>query len=386
MDHFVSTARKKGGLRSAVKASIGTCRLLYLVGQLGCGGLERQLCYLLRLLDRERYRPAVVIWNASPSDIYADEVAALGVPMYSFPRQATALEKLCACRSLVKRLDPEVLHSYSFYTNFAASYAALGRRAVSIGSVRSNFILDKTDAGPWLGRLSACFPRCQISNSMTAAETARRSRSLFRPRRLSVVRNGLDLELFRRMPLPWNEVPRILSIGSLLPIKRWDRLLATAHELKRRKHQFLFQIAGDGPMRRSLQQQALDLGLADHVEFLGATDDIPKLLADAVFLVHTSDAEGCPNVVMEAMAAGRPVVATDAGDVPYLVEDGISGFVVRRGDDDALADRIATLLIDRDRCRQMGDQARAKAEREFDVRSLITGTLAAYRAAGWRDE
>lgn len=386
MARFVSTVWKGSAPSSSVKASAGPCRLLYLVGQLGRGGLERQLCYLLRLLDRERYRPAVVIWSSSPDDIHADEVAALGIPMYSFPRQATALEKLCACRSLVKRLDPEVLHSYSFYTNFAASYAALGLRAVSLGSVRSNFILDKTDAGPWLGRLSACFPRYQISNSMTAAETARRSQSLFRPSRLLVVRNGLDLELFLKMPLSWGEVPRILSIGSLLHVKRWDRLLAAAHELKRRKLRFLFQIAGDGPLRRSLQQQASELGLSGHVEFLGATGDVPKRLADAAFLVHTSDAEGCPNVVMEAMAAGRPVVATDAGDVPYLVEDGISGFVVRRGDDDALADRIATLLIDRDRCRRMGDQARAKAEREFDVRSLITGTLAAYRTAGWRDE
>jgi glycosyltransferase involved in cell wall biosynthesis len=147
-----------------------------------------------------------------------------------------------------------------------------------------------------------------------------------------------------------------------------------------------FRIAGDGPLRPALETLAGDLGISRAVEFLGATHDIPAFLRGAKFLVHTSESEGCPNVVMEAMAAGRAVVATDAGDVPYLVEDGKTGFVVRRGDDDTLVNRIATLLTNRDLCQQMGDNARARAEQEFDLHSLVTGTLDAYRAAGWKDE
>lgn len=279
-----------------------------------------------------------------------------------------------------------MIHSYSFYTNFAAYYAAIGTRTVSLGSIRSNFVLEQDDAGPWLGRLSGLFPRHHISNNLQAAETIRRSTSIFRPGTLSVVRNGIDLDIFSKVASPFGGVPRILSVGSLLPIKRWDRLLTMARELKRRKLRFMVQVAGDGPLRRTLEGQAQELHVADCLEFLGAVRDIPTLLAEANFLVHTSDAEGCPNVVMEAMAAGRAVVATDAGDVRYLIENGVSGFVVSPGDDAALADRAAALLTDQLLCQSMGENARAKAERDFSVHGLVSRTLDAYKAAGWRGE
>ncbi|SLM49969.1 protein of unknown function [Nitrospira japonica] len=363
-----------------------SCRLLYLVGQLGRGGLERQLCYLLRILDRKRYRPAVMLWNPSPNDIYLSDLAALEVPIHPVPTGAGASAKLSYCRSLVRRLSPEVIHSYSFYTNFAAYYAAVGTQAICLGSIRSNFLFEQNKAGPWLGRLSSLFPRHHISNNLQAAETIWRSTGIFRPGTLSVVRNGVDLDLFSKVPPPLGGVPLILSVGSLLPIKRWDRLLTMVRELKRRKLRFMVQVAGEGPLRKMLEGQAQELHVADCLEFLGAVRDIPTLLAKANFLVHTSDAEGCPNVVMEAMAAGRAVVATDAGDVRHLIENGASGFVVSPGDDAALADRAAALLTDQLLCQSMGENARARAERDFSVHGLVSRTLDAYKAAGWKDE
>jgi glycosyltransferase involved in cell wall biosynthesis len=177
----------------------------------------------------------------------------------------------------------------------------------------------------------------------------------------------------------------ILGVGSLFPVKRWDRLTLAALALKQRGLDFHIRVVGDGPLHASLKQQAHTVGLGDRLEFIGHADDIPGLLAEATFLVHTSDKEGCPNVVMEAMACGRPVVATDAGDVPHLVEDGKTGFVVRRGDDATLVERMATLIIDHDLCRRLGKAGRAKAEREFGLDRLVSETLAAYRAAGWKD-
>ena len=88
---------------------------------------------------------------------------------------------------------------------------------------------------------------------------------------------------------------------------------------------------------------------------------------------------------MEAMACGRAVVAMDAGDIPSLVEDGKTGFVVRRGDDAKLVGSHGALITDRDLCRRMGEAGRAKAEREFGLDRLVSETLAAYRAAGWKD-
>ena len=138
-------------------------------------------------------------------------------------------------------------------------------------------------------------------------------------------------------------------------------------------------------LTESLEQQTRDLSLDHRVRFAGHTVDISGLLARSTFLAHTSDNEGCPNVIMEAMACGRAVVATDAGDIPSLVDDGKTGFVVPRGDDTALVDRLEKLIVERDLCKRMGEAGRAKAEREFGVDRLVSDTLAVYRAAGWKD-
>lgn len=171
-------------------------RLLYLVGWLAPGGLERQLCYLLQAMDRGHYRPAVAVWNFSEADVYVPRIRALNVPIYAFLNLPSAAAKLRAFRRLVRQLEPEVVHSYTFYKNFAAYWGVRGTRAVAVGSVRGDFTLDKKESGPLLGRLSARWPRDQICHSSSAAEMCRLSRSFFVPKRLSVVRNGLDLEQF----------------------------------------------------------------------------------------------------------------------------------------------------------------------------------------------
>lgn len=359
------------------------CRFLYLVGQLGPGGLERQLCFLLQAMDRERYRPEVVVWNFRGDDTYIPHIRKLGVPIHSFPGTLNATGRLLAFRRMVSRMKPEVIHSCTFYTNFAAWWGALGTNTIAIGAVRSNFTNDKKSCGLFLGSLSARWPRKQIYNNFDAAQKARGSRSLFTPERVYVVRNGLDLQQFQKIPLSTNGQTRILGVGSLLQGKRWDRLLRATARLKDRGLDFRVEIAGGGPLRESLEQQVRELSLADRVTIRGYHDDIPGLLARSTFLAHTSDIEGCPNVVMEAMACGRAVVATAAGDVPSLVEDGKTGFVVRRSDEAKLGERLAALISNRDLCGQMGEAGRAKAEREFGLSRLVEETYAVYRAAGW---
>jgi glycosyltransferase involved in cell wall biosynthesis len=366
-----------------VEASAGTCRLLYVVGQLGLGGLERQLSYLLRVIDKARYRPAVIVWNSSPNDMYADEIRALGIPIHCFPRTATSVAKLHGVRRLARRCVPEVIHSYSFFTNFAVQWAAFGTDAVAVGSLRGDFIKDKKDSGLWKGCLSARWPRYQISNSVSSADIARRSGGVFIPQRIDIVRNGLDLERFRSRNGRGGSQTYIAAVGSLLPVKRWDRLLNIVEQVKRRKVDCRVRIAGDGPLRRCLEQLAQNLGISDCVEFIGATLDVPAFLEESRFVVHTSDSEGCPNAVMEAMACARAVVAMAAGDIPFLVEDGQSGFVVRQGDETTFATRVVQLLSDRDLCHRMGMAARARVEREFGLGRLVSETLGAYKSAGW---
>ncbi|QPD03621.1 MAG: hypothetical protein Nkreftii_001395 [Candidatus Nitrospira kreftii] len=359
------------------------CRLLYLVGQLSLGGLERQLVYLIQSMDRRRYKPVVVVWGNSPDDHYAGDLYALDVPVIRVGGNPTCLAKLRVLCSLVSMVRPEVIHSYTFYTNIAAWWAARGTGAIPIGSVRSNFILDRRQSGKVLWRLCARWPSAQIFNSFTGERNAKDVTVLFRALRRYVIHNGIDLNQFSLRPHP--ERGYILAVGSMFAGKRWDRLIRAATLLASKGLHFEVLHVGSGPLREELEMMVRNLHMEHLFRFLGARRDVPDLLAGAIFLVHTSEEEGCPNVIMEAMACGRAVVATDAGDTPYLVEDGKTGYVVPRGDEITLAERIASLLEDRELCRRMGDAGRIKAEQAFGLDRLRVETFAAYRAEGWED-
>ena len=165
------------------KKTTKKCRLLYLVGQLGPGGLERQLVYLLQTIDRERYPPTVVVWNPNMQDaFFLRDLTSLNIPLHTFPNETSKIGKLGAFRRLVNEISPEVVHSYSFHTNFAAWYATLGSSVIPIGSIRQNFLSERKRSGRVLGRISARLPRSQICNSLAAKDTAEKSKGYWKPK------------------------------------------------------------------------------------------------------------------------------------------------------------------------------------------------------------
>ena len=200
------------------------CRLLYLMGNLMAGGAQRQLCYLLQGMDWERYKPIVVVWSFSENDFYVPVFRKLGVPMHSLSCTLSPAAKLVAFGRLVRKLKPEVVHSYSFYTNIAVEWARIGMNTIPIGSIRNDFVQDRQEAGKFLGRLSARWPRAQICNSLAAHRSVMECSGPFKPAWPHVVRNGLDMDLFKFNPMLPSE-PKLLAVGRLSPKKRWDRLL-----------------------------------------------------------------------------------------------------------------------------------------------------------------
>lgn len=358
-------------------------RLLYVVPQLTVGGLERQLAYLLGALDRDRYRPSVAVWNFGESDRFVKLLRRLGVPIIGLS-SGPAWTKVLALRRLVGELRAEVVHSYSFYTNVAAALACLGRRSLAVGSIRNNYLYDRARAGWAIGRLSSRWPQHQICNNHAAVDNVERARGAFTPRRLIVVPNGLDLEAFPPVPIPRGGRLVVVGVGSLTTKKRWDRLFEPATAWKRDGIDVVVRIVGGGPLRAELEEQSSHMGLSGSVEFLGDVVDVAGQLGRGSFVIHVAEDEGCPNSVMEAMAVGRAVVATDAGDAALLVDDGITGFVVPQDSAELLDRRVRQLVASADLRESMGRAARQKAERDFGLDRLLEHTLAAYEAVGWR--
>jgi glycosyltransferase involved in cell wall biosynthesis len=184
--------------------------------------------------------------------------------------------------------------------------------------------------------------------------------------------------LRRELAVPGG-VPVIAFVGRLIAIKGLSTLLQSLAGLRREGIAFRLVVAGDGDRRASLEREARGAGLGSWAHFLGWRRDLPRLYADADVVALPSRREGVPVSVMEAMAAGRPVVAAHVGGVPDLVEDGRTGCLVPPGDPIALARAVRDLLADPARRRAMGDAARATARERFDVERSAGALDAFYR-------
>lgn len=205
-----------------------------------------------------------------------------------------------------------------------------------------------------------------------------------RPSQYIVIPLGLDLTRFLAVQEPTGAlrhqlglsatVPLIGAVGRLVPIKNIELLLDTAARLPD-VHVAIF---GDGESRRALEQRAQTLGLARRVHFLGWTTDVAAAMSDLDVVVLTSRNEGTPVALIEALAAARPVVATNVGGVPFVVEDGVSGLLTAL-DPEALASSVERALSDRPAVAAMAAAGRAAVAERFSHDRLVRDIRVLYR-------
>src|SRR4029077_884427 len=207
--------------------------------------------------------------------------------------------------------------------------------------------------------------------------------------KFEVVRLGIDLEPRVRFEGDRDEVRRPLGIadgkfvvgwfGRMTAVKRTDDLLTMLAGLRERGIDALLLLVGDGDDRERLEQRAHDLGLARSCLFLGYQDDVAPWYAICDAVVLTSASEGTPVTVIEALAAGRAVVATRVGGVPDVVDEGETGFLVRPRDTHALADRLESVARAPSRRAEMGRLARERVLERYAVERLVDDVDGLYR-------
>src|SRR5712671_547512 len=218
-----------------------------------------------------------------------------------------------------------------------------------------------------------------------AAETDY-SRDLLRQRcpnsaaKIQRVYNGIDLE---RFPAPrscnGDRIPRIVSVGRLVPFKGFDDLIDACAKLASRRIDFVCDIIGDGPLRETIQAKIEQLDLSSRVNLLGSLSQgavLEKLQAADIFaLASTTDAQGAtdvfPTVILEAMASARPVVSTRLAGIPELVVDGQTGTLAPPGDSTALAHALEQLLRDPELRLRFGHSGRARIEQDFRIEKTV---------------
>jgi glycosyltransferase involved in cell wall biosynthesis len=170
----------------------------------------------------------------------------------------------------------------------------------------------------------------------------------------------------------------LLWVGRMDPIKGLDTLVA-AVDLLRRERRVCLMLAGDGPERAKVEADVAARGLQDCVRLLGRRHDVPRLLRSADLFVFPSRTEGLPNAILEAMAAGLPVVATDVPGTRDLVRDGENGLLVRSDDATALAGALARLLDDRAMATVMAERAQGLVRADYTLERCQERYVGLYR-------
>ena len=215
----------------------------------------------------------------------------------------------------------------------------------------------------------------------------------FPGRRIEVVENGIDLgrhaapadraalrEKFGLAP----DRQYVTMVARFHPVKAHPMLLKAFAEVARVRPDVDLLLAGEGPGRPALEVMAKALGILERVKFLGVRPDVPDLLAAADVFALTSVSEAASLTLMEAMAAGRPVVITAVGGNPELVRDGVDGLLVPRGDHAACARAILRLLADTELAARLGAAARARAEEAFSLARTVDRYYRLYRRLAGR--
>jgi glycosyltransferase involved in cell wall biosynthesis len=350
-----------------VRAPSARRRVVLVTNGLVRAGTETQTVRLAAFLRGQGHDVRILSIMATAA--FADELRELDVPVAHVrlrPRMR-ALSSIVSGWRVLRAWQPDALVSFSFQANMLGRIA--GRLAVvpvRISSVRNERIGGR--ARTLLYRLTDFLATTTTTNSERLVDGLVRRR-VARPDRLVVIPNGIDFAAIEagaphrrraRAELEVDEDDFLwLAMGRLHRQKDYPCLLAAFADLASAQPLARLRIAGEGPLLGELTALADRLGLADRVRFLGVRDDVPRLLAAADALVLASAWEGLPNVVLEAMAAGLPVVATDVGGVAQMVDDDRTGYLVPPRDPEALARAMEKVMSLGPPARAlMGEQAR----------------------------
>jgi glycosyltransferase involved in cell wall biosynthesis len=359
-------------------------KVLHIIPTLGVGGAERQLVKLLPRMDRSRFEQTVCYYT--PSRNFERDLNTAGIRTIFFDKFSMPLWRFFRrLRQTVREVDPDIVHTWLYSGNFWGRLAAL-----SCGVTRL-IASDRSLARPFSAPVylyERMFARytVRLANSRAVAASLERRCGLPADR-TRVIHNAVDA----MAPEPGNprggvretlglppEQRLVLMVGRQAEEKNHPMFLRAARRCGSRRPDVTFVALGH--LFRPAEMDALvdSLGARPFVRIVEQREDVGSWLAAADVFCLTSDREGMPNVVLEAMAAGLPIVCADFESCREVLSNPEVGIIVPRGDDVALAEAVLALLDDPERRRRLGEAARAHARAAFGWDRLVREMEALY--------
>lgn len=358
-------------------------RVGLVIGQLSYGGAESQAYELARGLASRH--DVVVYCLSSSSEPYGTRLADAGIAVRKLvARGSLDVTRVARLAGHLRRDRIEVAHAFLFN---ASAYAYLATRLIP----RVRFVASARNCKPEPSPVRRAVMRrafraadAVICNSRQVAEFAERHYAA-RVERVRVVYNGVDAARFAGTRQT-HEGVRIGTIGRIEAQKNLGMFLRAAREVSAAFPGARFDIAGAGSLRDEMTGMARELGLAARVRFVGPVAEVPDFLAGLDQFWLTSDWEGTPNVVLEAMAAGVPVIATAVGGTPEIIESDRTGILVAAGDVASLVAAASRLMHDRRAAEEMSERARVAVTDRFSIPAMVHGTERVYESVTGRAE
>lgn len=368
---------------------------LHLITSFEVGGTERQAVELLKRLNRERFDVRLAVLRLE-GPLY-QEIASLFPQVAQFPLtsfyNANAVRQLARLRALLLKERINLLHAHDFYAG------VLGAAAARLAGVRvivcqRHLRLSDRRVHEWGTRFAHRLAHRVLVNSEAIREHILKSGRVA-PGKIVVIRNGLSgaaeaAAQFDRserasarnallQELKLDADARLVGIvARLQPVKGHRYFIEAAGQVARAESKTHFVVVGNGGLRQEIEAHAARLGLSGRVHLLGDRANPTQIAAGFDVAVLASLHEGLPNTVMEAMAAGIPIVATAVGGTPELIADGETGFLVPPADAGALAKRILSVLRNPDWSAVMAAQGRQHVLSQFSPQRMVESVEGLY--------
>lgn len=348
------------------------------------GGAEQAMLHLMSELRTIGWRPVLVCHESSGLSPLVDRVRELGLEHHFTP----TLHGLRASRGalpfvqLLSKLKPDVFHAHLNWPLACSGGLMLAAARRVYAKVATVQLYGELPGGLTVRALRSIVPRLVDQYVAVSSGVERRLHAELGvdPRRTTVVKNGIDCIGIR--PDADSSVRRVRSQDrpAVLCVARLERQkgLTFLMEAAARLPQVEFMVAGDGPDRESLRSRASELGISHRFHLLGFRTDVPALLEEASVFVLPSLYEGLPLAALEAMASGRPVVATSIEGTDEIIEHGRSGLLVPPADPAALASAIEAMLSDGKRAQNMAEAGRIRVNELFSARSTACRVARVY--------
>jgi glycosyltransferase involved in cell wall biosynthesis len=368
-------------------------RVLHVVPDLVPYGLENIVASLLRSLDPARFQTGVVsLYAETPGGLEAS-LREAGVQLYHLDkRRGMDLRMYPRMLRVLRDFRPDILHTHNYVLRYTYPVAAALRVPGMVHTIHNVADREVDRTGLWLQKFAF---RMGVKAVTIADEVSASFHRVYGFEEAALIPNGIPVRQYTEPSIAraaWRARHGVaadefvyLSVARFSPQKDHRTLLEAFAKGPGRRGGARLLLAGEGALREATAELANQLGIATQVTFLGQRSDIADALGAADVFVMSSRWEGNPLSVMEAMSAGRAVIATSVGAIPELVRHGRDGLIVPAGDVAGMADAMCLLEAQPDLLRKMGNSGRERALDRFDLPVMVRAYMDLYDRFGGQE-